>query len=223
MPHGYSYLALALRQLERDDEALAVLRKALALGLEREQLRRQLGQTLAEMGRSEEAIRALSPLRETGEPESRIALAGALSDAGRADEAMVILDRLVKEDPRNPRVYETLGVAEMRRDRPAEARRQLERALELNDRLPGAWNTLGVARYQLQDRAGALAAWRRAIELDARRYDTLYNLALVSAEAGDVAGAKQALRQFLDTAPPARFAADLEKARRLLGDLQKQP
>lgn len=223
MPHGYSYLALALRQLERPEEALAVLRKALELGLEREQLRRQLGQTLAEMGRPEEAVRALSPLRETGEPESRIALAGALSDAGQAAEAAAILDRLVKEDPRNPRVYEALGVAEMRRDRPPEARRRLEQALELNDRLPGAWNTLGVARYQLQDRAGALAAWRRAIELDARRYDTLYNLALVSAEAGDLAGAKQALRRFLDTAPPSRFAADLAKARQLLGDLEKRP
>ncbi len=140
-----------------------------------------------------------------------------------AAEAQAVLARLVEDDPENPRVHETFGVAELRRGRPQEARGHLEHALALNDRLPGAWNTLGVVRYQLGDSPGAIAAWKRALELDARRYDTLFNLALVSAESGDRDGARQALRRFLESAPAARFAADLEKARALLAELEKRP
>lgn len=221
-PDAAVYRALALRQLERHPEAIAVLRAALGKGVEREIVRRQLGQALAETGDTAAAIRMLQPLAETGEPESRIALGAALADAGRHQEALAVLSRLAREEAENPRVHETLGVAELRRDRPAEARRHLDRALELNDRLPGSWNTLGVVRYRLGDRGGALAAWRRALELDPRRYDTLYNLALVAAESGELDEARQALRRFIDTAPPARFAPDLEKARARLAELEKR-
>ena len=95
----------------------------------------------------------------------------------------------------------------------------LRQALALSDRLATAWNTLGVALYRTEGPAAAIEAWQRALALDPRQYEALLNVGLVAAEAGRTAEARQALRQFVATAPPARFGSDLAKARGLLRQL----
>ncbi|HEX3131178.1 MAG TPA: tetratricopeptide repeat protein, partial [Thermoanaerobaculia bacterium] len=92
-------------------------------------------------------------------------------------------------------------------------------ALELNDKLPIAWNTLGVALYQTEGPDAAVSAWQKAVDLDPKQYDALYNLGLVAAGQGRRAEARKALRQFVDTAPPQRFAADIQKAQGILREI----
>jgi tetratricopeptide (TPR) repeat protein len=113
-------------------------------------------------------------------------------------------------------------MVELRQRNPGGARDHLRRALELNDKLPIAWNTLGVALYQEKGpdaAASAITAWQRSVELDPKQYDALYNLGLVAAGQGRRAEARKALRQFVETAPPQRFAVDIQKAQGILREM----
>ncbi|HVT17387.1 MAG TPA: sulfatase-like hydrolase/transferase [Thermoanaerobaculia bacterium] len=219
MPLGHTLLAQALLQGEHKDEALAVMRQAREKGVATDDLLRQLGLTLAETGRAEEALQVLRPLAGGGEPSSLNALALALSDAGRQQEATAVLDQVLKADPGNPTAYEQQALVALRLGRWAEARQRAERALQLNAELPLAWNDLGVALFQLHEPAAALDAWQRAVDLDPRLIDALWNLGTKGAEQGRREQARRALARFIELAPAERYRDDLRKARELLRQL----
>jgi arylsulfatase A-like enzyme/tetratricopeptide (TPR) repeat protein len=221
VPEAYENLALALQQLERPGEAIAVLQTAVRRGLDREPVRRQLGLALAEGGRAGEAVAVLQPLAASpaADADTLNALGIALSDAGRHGDAVAVLQRATSRYPEDPKGFENLGIVALRMDQPEAARGQLQHALQLNPALPISWNTLGVALYRLEGPAAALDAWERSVALDPRQYDALFNIGLVAAQAGRPAQARQALTRFLATAPPARFGEDLQKARQLLAQL----
>ncbi|MFL6293055.1 MAG: sulfatase-like hydrolase/transferase [Thermoanaerobaculia bacterium] len=216
---AYDLLTQIALQRGDEDEAMAVMRKAVAEGQASEALRRQLALSLSGRGQPAEAVALLQPIAGTAEPPTLNALAIALSDSGRHAEAMTLLQQTLQKDPKNAHVYETLGMVALRLGKTQEARDHLRRALELNDKLPIAWNTLGVTLYQLEGPAAAVGAWKRSVELDPKQYDALYNLGLVAAQVGQRAEARKALRQFVDTAPPRRFAADIQKAQGILREL----
>lgn len=209
---------IALRQGDTAG-AMAVMQQAIDEGKASEPLRRQMALSLSESGRPAEAAALLQPLAGTGEPPTLNALAIALSDSGKHAEALAVLQRVLQKDPQNAHAYQTLGMVELRQQRPAEARDHLRKALAIKDDLPIAWNTLGVALYQTEGPAAAVAAWQRAVALDPRLYDALYNLGLVAAQHGMRNEARQALRQFVATAPPQRFAADIRKAQGILREI----
>jgi arylsulfatase A-like enzyme/cytochrome c-type biogenesis protein CcmH/NrfG len=221
MADGYEHLALALRQLERHDEAVAVLRDGVRRAGDRESLRRQLGLALSESGHAREAVDVLAPLAQAEAADSTTlnAYGIALSDAGRQDEAAAALQRVVAKYPEDPKGYENQGIVALRRGKVPEARDALRHALELNPSLPIAWNTLGVALYQLEGPPAALDAWQHSVALDGTQYDALYNYGLVAAEAGRPEQARQALLRFVQTAPPRRWGAEIQKARQLLARL----
>ncbi|MES1245270.1 MAG: sulfatase-like hydrolase/transferase [Acidobacteriota bacterium] len=219
MAEAYEHAALSFQVLERQDEAVAVLRSGLGKVVADESLRRHLAQALSESGRPAEAVEALRPYEQSGEPETLAVLGIALSDAGRNGEGEQVLRRLTARDESDPKAHENLGIVLLRMGRAPEARDELRRALALNDSLPIAWNTLGVAVFDLEGPDAALAAWRKAYELDPRQYDALYNTGLVAAKLGRLDVARQALAQFARTAPPQRFGADIQKAQAILREI----
>jgi choline-sulfatase len=180
---------------------------------------RAVGMALANAGRSAEAIPLLEPLAAGGDPATLDALAVALSESGRDQEAAAAAGRVLAAAPRDARAHQILGTVALHREQPAEARRQLELAVELDPRLAIAWNTLGVARYQLEGPSAALDAWRKAVEIAPDYWEALYNIGLVSAALGHKTEARQALERFVAKAPPNLFGPDLEKARTLIRQL----
>jgi len=214
-PAGASEVLASIALVRKDaDTALAMMRRA---GRAKEAFRRDLARLLAENGRTQEALEVLGPLAgKDADAATLTTTAHALSDAGRHQEAAGLLEQVLAADPKNAQAHELLGVVYLRLERPRDARVQLEQALALNRRLPSAWNTLGVALYTLEGPAAALEAWRQAVALDGTQYEALLNIGLVSAQSGRRDQARQALQRFVATAPPQRFAADIEKARQLL-------
>jgi arylsulfatase A-like enzyme/regulator of sirC expression with transglutaminase-like and TPR domain len=209
------------------DGALAELRRAggvpgrpggrTAPGLAAQQ--RAVGLALVEAGRSEEALSLLEPLASGGDPALLDALAVALADGGRDAEAAAAAGRVLAVAPRDARAHQVLGTVALRREQVAEARRQLELAVELDPRLAVAWNTLGVARLRLLGPGAALEAWRRAVEIAPDYWEALYNVGLASAEVGRKGEAREALERFVEKAPPELFAAEIAKARTVLGKI----
>jgi arylsulfatase A-like enzyme/tetratricopeptide (TPR) repeat protein len=220
MPLGYSLLEEALLQSGNKQEALATMREAQRRGAASDDLLCQLGLTLAETGRPEEGIEVLRPLAARGGPQMAEALAQALSDAGRQQEAAETLQRALAVEPDDAAAYEALAMVELRRRRWAAARTSAERAVKLNDRLPRGWNDLGVALYELGQPAAALDAWQRAADLDGSLLDALWNLGTKAAGQGRPEQARRALARFLELAPAKDYQADRETARRLLQSLE---
>ncbi len=216
MALGHSLLAQSLLQAGRTREALEAMQKARSLGATSDSLLRQLGLTLAEVGRAGEAVEILRPLTAAGDPQTLNAYALALSDAGRQKEAFEVLQRVLKADADDPKAQEQLGLVELRLGHWPQARDRSRRALELNRGLPLAWNNLGVALYQLGEQDAALDAWQKAVDLKPDLWDALWNLGTKAAERGRVEQARKALERFAAGAPPAQYAADIAKAREFL-------
>jgi hypothetical protein len=65
-------------------------------------------------------------------------------------------------------------------------------------------------------RQDALAHWRSAVALDPGEYSRLLTSALSLVRAGRAAEATAYLQLFAESAPPARYGADIARVRQLL-------
>lgn len=218
---AYYHLGQVLLERGRPEEALRAMRRAVDRGVASEELLRQLGLVMAQLGRAGEALSLLEPLAASRNPENLNVLGKILSEAGRQDEARATLQRVFEHDPRNPQAHQNLALVALRRQDWRTARTEAEAAVAENRELVQAWNYLGVALYNLRRPGEALDAWDRALELDPRDFDLLYNVGLVAAEQGRVERAREALTRFAAGAPPERYGPDIQKARALLRELER--
>ncbi len=196
--HPYALLqqARALRALGRTDEANAALAEAIDRRPDFAEARADLAAALGAGVRGSERGEGLEPLRAAaarfpGSPELTLALARALADSGRGDEARATLEAARTRLPLEPGILHALaGLAP-----PDASLVLLERAAVL-DRL-------------------------RARRPDERDADILHDLAAARRRAGDRPGALEADRAFVEAAPdadPRRPAAAARLDPRGVGD-----
>jgi arylsulfatase A-like enzyme/Flp pilus assembly protein TadD len=179
------------------------------------------GVAAAAAGDRERAIALLEPVAGRGDRAAMIALATALSDAGRQREARAHVERALAADAGDAIAHETLGLVCLREGDALGAIAPLQRSVELDPRRANGWNLLGVALERARgDHAGAMRAWQRALELEPARFDVLYNLAVVAADSGQTAIARESFGRFIAEAPPGAWAADLARARERLRALE---
>ena len=174
----------------------------------------------SETGESKKALATLQPIRNNSDPDVQNALGVALADEGNVEEAVAAFNRVLQSDPNNAPALQNLGIVALRKDDVRGAQSYLSRALELNPRLPLALNTMGVVYARAGDFAAAVDYWNRAVSVDPRQYDALFNIGLVESRSGHRQEARKALQQFVTTAPPTRYAADIAAARKALAQLQ---
>ena len=144
MKLGYTHLAMVLRCKGDIQESFAPSR---ALP---ETARAAREPTASERwcsgnGRPKEALAVLLPYRESDELETLNSLGIALTDAGRAQEALPVFARAIEIDPSNGDAYQNTGIALLKLDQPEDARKNLEHAVALGKRRVRAWNALGMA------------------------------------------------------------------------------
>ncbi len=223
MPSAYEMLAFLLQESERPDDAIAMLRSAIASGNATEHMRQRLGLTLSESGRAKEAVEVLAPIAQNAtDPDILNAYGIALADSGRTGEAFDQFRRVLSIDATNAKAYQNYGIVALRAGDTEDARQHLLRALELNDRMPIALNALGVIYARERNPEQALNAWSRAVQLDPKQYDALYNVALVSGNLGRWPQCVAALDRFIATAPPERYAADIAKAKAMREEARRR-
>ena len=220
MPIVYRHLAFIDWMLGRADAAVSTLRGALAGGLANAELQAQLGIYLAESGRATEALRLLEPMATTDEPPADVDLLTALgiayARAGATPRALETFQALVRLDPDDALGFENLGAVHLELDDLQAARAAFTRALTLAPSSSRAHSGLGVVSLRQGDREEAIGNWTRAVSLDPQNYDALYNLATELANAGRLAATQPYLERFVQTAPPALYATDIQRLSRLL-------
>jgi arylsulfatase A-like enzyme/Flp pilus assembly protein TadD len=215
---AYVVLASMLRNTGGIGEAIALLQKAQATNDRDPSLTVNLGVCLQQAGRLAEAAKVLERLLEAHPDylDARSVLGTTLVLLGRPAEARQAFKKVLEVDPTAANAYENLGILAIREGHPDEAVTHLERAVELDPRLPSAWSSLGLARAQAGDSPGAVQAWKGSLELDPNRLDVVFNLGMHLVASGHREEATAYLERFVQEAPHERYAAQIQRTRRIL-------
>lgn len=225
--------AWVLQRAGRADEAVALLRKALA---ERSapgardaegsnELWQALGEALEWAGRPGEAVEALSreAQRRPRDAELLYSLGAAYERAGRPEAALAQMRAILAIAPDNAAAMNFIGYSLAERgERLEEAEALVRRALELRPRSAGFLDSLGWIAYQRGEHARAVELLEKAARLagaDAIVLDHLGDAYRALRRAADAEGTwRRALRHLGDQSPAdaARLRASIE--RKLRGD-----
>jgi superkiller protein 3 len=128
--------------------------------------------------------------------------------AGKRSDAIALLDRVTRADPRNAEAHLLLGSLLTEEGRAAEALVHLKEAVRLAPRSAEAHNALAEALAAAGDRAAARAAWETTLQLDPKFAPAHVSLGLELLEGGQPAAAAFHLDralQFLGDSPDAAF------------------
>ncbi len=158
--------------------------------------KRSLGNMAAAVSHLQRAV-ALTP----GEPLFAVNLAKLLGDLDRGEEALAVLDPLLRLLPgQADALIQRVSILHRLR-RPAEATAVARMAVAFHRGLGRAHHALGMSLLRENQFAAAAAAFTDAAALDPTAVDTWINRGVALREAGDAAGAEASYRHALGLAP----------------------
>ena len=141
--------------------------------------------------------------RPRGDPKDKIGLynalklAGSDSVAGRIDDAIAKVRRVIEADPEVVEAYLILGNLHMKAKRTADAIAAYQKALSLDDRHENAAFALGLAYKQAGNLEAAEAGFSRVLQMNGRSTKAQWQLADLWMRRSDFARAEQALTSAL--------------------------
>ena len=131
------------------------------------------------------------------------AMAAGLGDQQRGDLARAIEQyrRGIEADPRNPGLFNNLGIALRQSGRVDEAVEAFDAALKLDPKYEKALNNLGVTRYQQGRYEAAIDLFRQAIRVNPSNAESYVNLGVIYLPAGRWDDALAAFQQAMQYDP----------------------
>ncbi|MDA1306821.1 MAG: sulfatase-like hydrolase/transferase [Acidobacteria bacterium] len=197
-------------------EAVAVLDRALSLGVTADDVLLRLGLYLAESRL--DVPRAITVLRSLPDDdvEALNALGVAYGAAGRWRDAIATFERILTIDSGNALAMQNIAAMYLSDNDLPSAERFARQAVERDPALAKGHTTLGVVFARSGRRNLAIDEWKRAVSLDRTEFDALYNLVVLLAEAGLMGEARTYAKQFVDTAPRHVYAREVEQLSALL-------
>lgn len=161
---------------------------------------------LLEAGRPAESLRCLDEVDgQSLEADERIEWgslrAWALSEVGRDQEAVDLLEELLEEAPDSARLIGTLGVVLSNNDELEDAREALEQAVSLAPEDEVALANLALVYEKLRDYRHAARLYDQALERGADIDWILARKAAVLTELGEYSEAKSTLHRYLSLVP----------------------
>jgi arylsulfatase A-like enzyme/tetratricopeptide (TPR) repeat protein len=212
---AYRYLAFVRWETGDPSGAIATLELAIKNGVAQRDITVKLGTYLAETGSAAKAIALLETLPRD-DTEALNALGIAYGHAGRFGDAMKIFERAIALDQTNGLANQNIGTLYLRAGNVAAAEASVRRAITIDPSLAGAHTTLGVILSKTGRRQEAIDAWKRAVDLEPTEFDAMYNLAVELAAAGRMDEARTYGTKYINSAPPALYAADIAHLKKLL-------
>jgi Flp pilus assembly protein TadD len=123
------------------------------------------------------------------------ARAVALLDAGKINEAVEALKKVIEADPNNASMHYNLGVAYERRDEYEKARKEYDEAIRLKEDFGEAYLAIGNSFMVQKKFSDATESLSRAVELMPANYTAAYNLGVCYSNNGRYAEAESAYKK----------------------------
>ena len=199
------------------DAAIATLERALAGGVINAEVRMRLGLYLAESRKDPARAVALLADLPSDDVEAMNSLGVAFTAAGRQADAVAAFERVLALDPANGLAFQNIAAIRLEQGALQEAETYARRAIDHDPQLAKAHTTLGVVLARMRRPADAIDAWKRAITLDGSEFDALYNLVVLLVDTQRLDEARVYAKQFVATAPPAFYGAEIARLRALAG------
>jgi arylsulfatase A-like enzyme/regulator of sirC expression with transglutaminase-like and TPR domain len=220
---AHSLLAGVLSQQGNRTGAIAHLEGVVEAGLVDPFLLNKLGYYLQSVGRFQQArdVLEVSIAEEPDNLETLNLLGGAYERTGQGELAIQTFQRALELDPSYASVLANYGTALLSLGRVDDAIAALQQAIQFDPKLPEPYNVLGVIAAQRGSLPVAVQNWQAAVELDPNLFDALFNLGTALVRLDRPEEAIPVLQSFIDRAPPARYAEDIERMRQLLLRIQQ--
>ena len=203
----YHNMGVALLALDRWDEGLDALRRAVALDDNSRGAHYSLGSALAELGQYDEALPHYRRAHELDPVEKGIHAdwATLLAKVGRTEEAIAELETILREDPLQYYARLKYGTVLAQAGRDSEARAQLQQiadsgGLGARERAEAQVH-LGLLATRRRDAAAARGHFETAVALDARSAEAQRALGEDLAREGRFAEAATALARAVELEP----------------------
>jgi tetratricopeptide (TPR) repeat protein len=196
-------LGILAHQSGKAAEAIAHLRRAVALDPNVALYYANLAEMCRLAGRVDEAI-AAGRQALVIDPDHASALSNlgiALFEQGRFEEALAFYDRAIARQPDFAQAHSNRGNALQRLRRFAEAEPSYRRAIELQPGFVEGLNNLGTCLRELKRSEEAEAVYRDALKLAPQNPDSLDNLALAVQDLGRLDEAAELLARALVIEP----------------------
>jgi Flp pilus assembly protein TadD len=180
-------LGLLACQVGRHDQAVASIRRALALNPQSAAFHADLGVVLAGQGKVEEAVTHywLALDLDPHFAEAHNSLANALMKQGQLHDAALHLREALRRRPDFAEAHNNLGVVLVRQEKTSEAVAQYRQALRVNPHYPEAHNNLGLALVRQGRLDDAMAHYHKSIELRPNYGEAHWNRSLLWLLRGD--------------------------------------
>ena len=185
----YINLAMALKELERSDEAMEALRTADRLDGGDAMACFQLGNLCRDKGQYELAkhsyTRAVALCPDLAEAHNNLGL--VLRECGENEQAALCFEKALSIDPVMVAAYTNLGNLRQAQGLMEEAIESCQRALEINPQSAEAWNNLGAAYVKLRRLDEAETAFIRSFAINSEYAEADLNLGLLRLLRGEFA------------------------------------
>ncbi|MGH9642429.1 MAG: FG-GAP-like repeat-containing protein, partial [Terriglobales bacterium] len=120
----------------------------------------------------------------------------ALLNLQKLDEAKLVLEKAVKDDPADAHAWFNLGLYYRNAGRAEDALSAFRRATEIDANDADSWYFLGATYAQLKKFQEALAAFERALKIDPLHASAQFGLARAYQQSGDTDAALATMRRF---------------------------
>jgi tetratricopeptide (TPR) repeat protein len=211
--------AVVAQRLERFDDGLEYVRRALAAERSSVELLQLESSILRRLGRNEEALRSLETAVKSAPNDASVlfALGNTYHELDRNAEAIDTYRRAIRRDKKLLRAHYNLGAVLFEDARYAEALEAYQVALEPIDQAfargeqvdpahAQAYLNLGAIHYRTSDWERALAAYDKAVRLDGTQTSAWYNLGFINYRLGRESEAEVAYRRALALDPSLPLA-----------------
>jgi superkiller protein 3 len=111
----------------------------------------------------------LTPALAHAEDSPTFKLARSYAERGADPKAIPLLEKVVKDEPKNAEAHVLLGMAYARQERRPEAEAEVKLALAADPKRYDAYLVLGMLRDLASDPAGAVAVYQQAMTVDPAR------------------------------------------------------
>jgi len=193
----------------RGDHAGAVTayQEAIKVSPRNWQYYRDLGDSLRELGRFDEALGQYKTAQGLGDASSELLyrMAKCEEGAGNLEAARKALNELVDSSPGNTEYLNALGVVLWKSKHMPEAVFVLEKAIKTDPTYYRARNNLGIVLYELKRYEDAVGVWRQALVLKPDYAQAHYNLGTALYQSGLYRQAAEAFRKSLTVKPSDAF------------------